>query len=96
MLQADFTSQFQRDIKRLQRKHTNLTPLKQLIKLVLLNTPESLEELRRRHNMHTLKGEWAGSRECHVTNSGNWLVIWREGRQLAFFQRNGTHEELFR
>ncbi len=46
--------------------------------------------------MHDLRGDWSGSRECHVANAGDWLVIWREGSGLAVFQRTGSHNELFR
>lgn len=95
MLRAEYTPQFERDAKRLARKHVDLAPLKELVSLVLANTPESLEELRRRHNMHELKGSWSGSRECHVANAGDWLVIWREAGSIAVFQRTGTHDELF-
>ena len=38
---------------------------KDVVRLILKNTPEVLAELTRRHNMHTLKGEWRGSSECH-------------------------------
>lgn len=96
MLRAEFTPQFQRDTKRLRKKHVALEPLKALINLVLLNTPEALAELRQRRNMHDLRGDWSGSRECHVANAGDWLVIWREGSGLAVFQRTGSHNELFR
>lgn len=96
MLEAQFTPQFQRDVNRLKKKRVDLKPLMALTRLVIQNTPEALEELRRRHSMHDLKGEWAGSHEYHVANAGDWLVIWREGNGLAVFQRTGTHEELFR
>ena len=71
MLRVNFTPQFQRDEKRLKKKHVDLAPLKSLVDLVARNTPEALDELRRRHNMHDLKGEWAGSRECNVANAGD-------------------------
>lgn len=96
MLRAEFTPQFQRDSKRLKAKYVDLAPLKSLVNLVLQNTPEALEELHRRHRMHDLKGSWAGSRERHVANAGDWRVIWREGEGLAVFQRTGSHDELFR
>ena len=38
--------------------------------------PKTLEELHRRHNMHTLSGNWRGRYECHVANAGDWLAIW--------------------
>lgn len=70
--------------------------LQSLIDLVLENTPESMETLKRRHNMHRLSGSWAGRNECHVANSGDWLVIWSSDEKTAFFERTGSHDELFR
>ena len=35
------------------------------------------------------------SREV-LTNAGDWLVIWREADGVAFLQRTGTHDEVFR
>ncbi len=96
MLTAKYTSQFLRDAKKLKKKHVDLTPLYELIDLVLLNTPEAIEELKRRHNMHRLDGEWAGSKECHVANAKDWLVVWSEGNEIAAFQRTGTHSQIFR
>lgn len=96
MLRVAYTARFQRDVKRLKKKQVDLDQLKNLIDLVAQNTPEALEELRRRHNMHELKGEWAGSRECHVANAGDWLVIWRDEGAFVIFQRTGSHDELFR
>ena len=55
-----------------------------------------MEVLRRRHNMHRLSGGWAGRSECHVANSGDWLVIWSSNDSVAFFERTGSHDELFR
>ena len=45
-------SRNKKDAKRLKAKHVDLAPTKHLINLVLQNTPEALEELRRRHSMH--------------------------------------------
>ena len=95
-MRAEFTPQFERDSKKLRKKHVDLAPLKTLVVLVLLDTPEARDELRRRHNMHDLKGDWSGSKKCHVANAGDWLVVWREGNRLAVFQRTGTHDEIFR
>lgn len=96
MLRVAFTAKFQRDVKRLKKKRYDLGQLEALVDLVAQNTPEALEELRRRHNMHDLKGEWSGSRECHVANAGGWLVIWRNEDAFVTFQRTGSHDELFR
>jgi mRNA interferase YafQ len=95
MLKPEYASAFERDIKRLQRKHVDIAPLKEVIELILLNTTESYERLRQRHNMHVLRGNWLGSFECHIANAGDWLLVWRTGNGIAFFQRTGSHDEIF-
>ena len=96
MLSAQYTSKFERDVKWLTKKHYDISLLGEVIDLVLEDTKESKETLRQRHNMHSLKGAWSGSNECHVANAGDWLVIWKTGNGLAVFQRTGSHDDLFR
>lgn len=55
MLNAEYTKAFQRDIKRLKRKHVDFTELKNVIRLVLEDTDEAKETLRRRHRAHACK-----------------------------------------
>lgn len=96
-LTADFSAAFSRDIKKkAKRCNWGLDELQCLIDLILDNTPESLEALKRRHNMHRLSGSWSGRNECHVANAGDWLVIWSANSEVAFFERTGSHDELFR
>ena len=45
--------------------------MKRVIDLVVENSPESLETLRTRHDMHALTGSWSGRKECHVANAGD-------------------------
>lgn len=82
-------------MKRLKKKRVDTSPLAEVIRLVCENTPESCSELRRRHNMHSLRGEWADSEECHVANVGDWLCVWATGDGLAVFERPAAHEEIF-
>lgn len=96
MLEAQFTSKFERDAKSLSKKHYDIGLLREVVRLVLEDTEEAKAILKQRHNMHSLKGQWSGSSECHVANAGDWLVIWKTGNGLAVFQRTGTHDELFR
>ena len=95
-LRAAFSPSFSRDLKRVRKRGLDEGELSNVIGLIIENTPESREELRRRHRMHTLKGSWKGSSECHVANAGDWLLVWRESDGVAFLQRTGTHEEIFR
>ena len=96
-LTADFSAAFSRDLKKkAKRRGWDLSALQNLVDLVLENSPESMEVLRRRHGMHRLSGSWAGRSECHVANSADWLVIWSSDGRVAFFERTGSHDELFR
>lgn len=96
-LTADFSTAFSRDLKKKAKKRNwDLGELQKFIDLVLENTPESKEILKRRHNMHRLSGNWTGHNEYHVANAGDWLIIWSSNDKVAFFERTGTHEELFR
>ena len=96
-LEAKFTPAFSRDLKKkAEKRKWDLAELETLIDLILENSPESIEVLKQRHNMHRLSGKWNGSNECHVANAGDWLVIWLVDEQLAYFQRTGSHDELFR
>lgn len=96
-LTAAFLAAFSRDLKKkAKRRKWDLAERERLIDLVIENTPESMEVLKRRHNMHRLEGGWAGRSECHVANSGDWLVIWSSDDKVAFFERAGGHDELFR
>ena len=70
--------------------------LTELFMLIRENSLESLAELRVRHRMHSLAGSWKGSFECHVCNAGDWLLIWAVHGGVAYMQRLGTHDELFR
>ena len=95
-LEAKFDPKFSRDLKRLERKNVDPFALEHVINLILSNTLSARQELVRRHNMHRLAGQWAGSNECHVCNAGDWLLVWAVRDNLAVFQRTGTHREIFR
>ncbi len=96
-LRAKFAPAFGRDLKKnAARRGWDLAELEGVIDLVLENSPASLAVLKSRHNMHRLAGKWGGSNECHVANAGDWLLVWRVDGDLAYFQRTGSHDELFR
>lgn len=69
-LEAQYSSAFVRDAKRLRKKHVDDTALAGVIDPIARDTPEVLERPQRRHRMHTLAGNWAGSNERHVANTG--------------------------
>lgn len=85
-LTADFSAAFSRDLKKkAKRRNWDLAELQKLIDLVLENTPESLETLKRRHNMHRLSGSWAGRRRVprgELRRLAGDMVGQRRGRLL--------------
>ncbi|MCR2034300.1 type II toxin-antitoxin system RelE/ParE family toxin [Adlercreutzia mucosicola] len=96
-LEAKFTPAFSKDLKKkASKRNWNLSDLESVIDLILDNSAKSIETLKRRRNMHRLSGKWEGSSECHVANAGDWLLVWCVGSGIAYFQRTGSHEELFR
>jgi len=92
---ADYTKAFSKDWERLSRSgRYDMHRLKNVMLLLIANDgplgPEWLD--------HPLKGEWSGTRECHV--GGDFLLIYRldedAGRAgTIVFTRAGTHADLF-
>ncbi len=89
-LEAQYSPAFVRDAKRLRKKHVDDTALAGVIDLIVRNTPEALERLRRRHRMHTLAGNWAGSNECHVANTGILVYSFIRDPQTAGHLTHGN------
>ena len=65
------TTQFKRDVARMQRQGKDLEKLK-----VVLASLVSGEELAVRYRDHVLVGQYKGSRECHL--EPRWLLIYEE------------------
>jgi mRNA interferase YafQ len=91
---ADYSKSFLKDWERLSRSgRFDMHRLKEAMLLLIANDgplgPEWLD--------HPLKGEWAGSRECHI--GGDFLLVYRledSGKsEQVIFASAGTHSELF-
>lgn len=88
MRAPSYSTQFHRDIKRLQKRGKDFEKLKKLIELLLAEAP-----LPPQYKDHPLKGNWSGYRDAHV--EPDWIVIYSANRDKVHFERTGTHEELF-
>ena len=88
MLAAVYTRQFARDVKRMQRRGKNPDKLKIIIRSLLRE-----EQLDSIHRDHKLIGNWQGRRECHIES--DWLLIYKAEVDRIFFERTGTHSDLF-
>lgn len=83
-----YSTQFQRDVKRLQKRGKDLEKLKRLIELLLAD-----DALPSQYKDHPLKYGWAGYRDAHV--EPDWVLIYSATEKTVHLERTGTHEELF-
>ncbi len=84
-----YTHQFEKDVKRMQRRGKNLEKIKIII--CSLIAEDNLDTL---HGDHKLVGNWQGRRECHIES--DWLLIYKIEEGRVVFERTGTHSDLFR
>jgi len=83
------TLQFEKDVKRANKRHYDMSKLGEVIKLL---GKGDLED--RQYRDHPLKGKYEGLRECHI--SPDWLLIYHSSIEQVVFVRTGTHSDLFR
>ena len=91
MLKVRFSSQIQKDLKRLEKRKNDLEQLESVIRSLI-----SEEPLPPNRRDHALSGNWSGFRECHI--SPDWLLVYRidEEKSELLLTRTGTHSDLFR
>jgi mRNA interferase YafQ len=83
------TSQFKRDVKRMQRQGRELEKLKRALESLVQGEP-----LAARYRDHVLVGQYKGTRECHI--EPDWLLIYELGEAEIVLIRTGSHSDLFR
>jgi len=81
-------SQFKKDVKLAARRGKDLAKLKVVLDLLIDGTP-----LPAQLHDHSLRGEWHGSRDCHVES--DWVLIYTTAGNHVRFERTGTHSDLF-
>ncbi|MCJ7584933.1 MAG: type II toxin-antitoxin system YafQ family toxin [Anaerolineales bacterium] len=79
---------FKKDFKRLQKRGIDMSQLQEII--VTLASGQTLDQ---RHKDHSLKGAYAGFRECHITP--DWLLIYTLTFDELGLARTGSHVDLF-
>lgn len=85
------TNQFKRDVKLAGRRGKDLGRLKSVMDLLIAG-----EMLPPQYKDHPLRGNFAGSRDCHL--EPDWVLIYTltEANSHVRFERTGTHSDLFR
>jgi mRNA interferase YafQ len=84
------TSQFKKDVKRADKRGKDMAQLKAVLELLIEGEPLPLE-----FKDHPLRGNFAGSRDCHI--EPDWVLIYTltEKDTHIRFERTGTHSDLF-
>ncbi len=85
------TSQFKKDVKRVGKRGKDLAQLRAILDLLIEGKPLPAE-----YKDHPLRGDFAGSRDCHI--EPDWVLIYTltENDTHVCFERTGTHSDLFR
>ena len=80
--------QFKRDVKLNQRRGKDMTKLRDLMLLLIEETPLPPE-----YKDHPLKGNWRHHRDSHI--EPDWLLIYKIDGNDLYFVRTGTHSDIF-
>ena len=88
MLTIRYETSFKKDYKRAKRRGYNLYLIEEVIRLLVQQEP-----LPERYKEHSLIGNYAGYRECHIPP--DWLLVYRQDENELLLYRTGTHTDLF-
>ena len=83
------TNRFKKDLKRLQRQGKDMAKLRTVLNYIIDG-----EALPLKYKDHPLRGEWFGSRDCHV--EPDWVLIYTEREDEVCLERMGSHSDLFK
>jgi mRNA interferase YafQ len=84
----DTTTQFDRDIKRQEKRGKSLDKLRAIIESLRNRRP-----LDPKQKDHPLGGDWKGWRDCRV--EPDWVLIYRKDEVNLVLGRTGAHSDLF-
>jgi mRNA interferase YafQ len=85
------TNQFKKDVKRAERRGQDMVKLMAMLERLIDGDPLPPE-----CRDHPLRGDFAGSRDCHI--QPDWVLIHTLTERSAHvcFERTGTHSDFFR
>lgn len=85
------TSQFKKDYKLALKRHLDVKLLEDVVAVLAMG-----ETLPERNKDHSLSGNWADHRECHILP--DWLLIYqiKDDVLVLTLTATGTHSDLFR
>lgn len=86
MLKPEYTKQFKKDLKTMQKRKANMNLLKEVIEVLCNEQP-----LAEKYKNHFLSNNWSGCQECHI--KPDWLLIYQVGNGIIVFERTGSHSD---
>ena len=91
MLEIILSNRFKKDLKIIKKRGYDLDLLDAIV-----NQLAAEEPLADKHHDHSLVGDYAGFRECHILP--DWLLVYRIDAEAIFLllSRTGTHSDLFK
>jgi mRNA interferase YafQ len=84
-----YTGQFEKDLRRAQRRGKDLEKFKIIARALLAG--QALDPI---HRDHKLIGNHVGRRDCHIES--DWLLIYKIDKPWLIFERMGSHSDLFK
>lgn len=86
----DVTNQFKKDLKLARKQGKSEDRLWEVVEMLAND-----EELDPKYKDHSLTGNYAGYRECHVLP--DWLLVYKKAANVLvlLLYRLGSHSELF-
>ena len=88
MLTPAYTKQFEKDLKRMQKRGKSQEKIKVVIKKLVNEV-----RLEANYKGHKLIGKYKGRRECHI--EPDWLLVYKIKENEIIFERTGAHSDLF-
>ncbi|MFT4924183.1 MAG: mRNA interferase YafQ [Phenylobacterium sp.] len=88
MLQPSYTRQFEKDLKKMQKRGKSVAKLKQVMGDLVAE-----KKLDVHYRDHKLIGNYLNRRECHI--EPDWLLIYQSKTESILFERTGSHADLF-
>jgi len=83
------TSQFKKDVKRMQKRGKAFDVFRDVVAELVTAQP-----LDPKFRDHSLVGQYAGTRECHL--EPDWLLIYESTDDEIVLIRTGSHTDLFK
>ena len=88
MRQPEYSGQFKRDVRQMQKRGKNMQKLRALLDLLIEGLPLPVA-----YRDHPLQGKWRSFRDAHI--EPDWILIYKLEGEKVRFERTGRHADLF-